>query len=86
MTDRQKKEIVNLKNHKSSHHKTNFLVELYKKNTCSKRLLVNSGDSLNALRVALCRVKRLYPTESITRARVAGVYPASVKRIEKRIG
>ena len=75
-----------MENKKQSHHKNNFLVCFSALNGSEvRRALVNAYDKKNALRIAINRLCRLYPEEEITRARVAGVYPAGVRTIEKRI-
>lgn len=71
---------------KNSHHKQNYLVIFGLNGVDGLKALVNASDKTNALRVALNRYSRTYPQKEITRARVAGVFPAGKKRIGKRIG
>ena len=70
----------------NSHHKNNFLIVFCFKAATVKRALINARDEKNALRIGLDRLCRKYPEEVITRARIAGVFPAGVHRVEKRIG
>lgn len=75
-----------MENKKQSHHKNNFLVCFSALNGSEvRRALVNAYDKKNALRLALDRFCKAFPDIEITRARVSAVYPARVKRIEKRI-
>lgn len=66
---------------KQSHHLTNYLVLLEKKDRLGKRYIVNALNSQSALKIAINKVLRLYPEEPITRARVCEVYPNEKKRI-----
>ena len=57
-----------------------------KGNTTTKKCIVNASDNQHAIKIAVCRLCRMYPQEDITRVRVAGVYDAQKKTIKKRIG
>lgn len=80
----QEKRKINKKD-KSSHHKQNYLVVFGCSGIDGLKALINASDKTQALRIGLNKYCRTYPGKEITRARVAGVYPAGVRTIEKRI-
>jgi len=86
-TEKGKRKAETMGNNKQSHHPQNFLVVLSDNKSARIRALVNASSGFDALRLAVIRARRSFGDRyNISRARIAGVFPAGKKRIGKRIG
>jgi len=64
-----------------SHHPFSFLVLFSNKKGVVKKALVNARDEKNAIRIAFNRLCRQYPSETITRARVADCFNNRIDKV-----